>query len=110
MKTLRSRLTIVLLILPPCVSATASPGNDRALPKPEDVSELLEPVRLKHGLPALGGAVVDGDRVIAVGAAGFRKAKGSQRVTTADLWHLGSCGKAMTTTLIARLVEKRKLS
>ena len=50
------------------------------------------------------------DQVIAIGATGLRRAGAKAKVTTADRWHIGSCGKAMTATLIARLVAKRKLS
>jgi len=43
------------------------------------------------------------------GAAGVRRAGADEPVTTEDLWHIGSCTKAMTATLAARLVEAGKL-
>ena len=42
-------------------------------------------------------------------AAGLRKNGSKQRVTIDDKVHLGSCTKAMTATLIARLIEKGAL-
>jgi CubicO group peptidase (beta-lactamase class C family) len=42
--------------------------------------------------------------------AGLRRLGGSQKVAPGDRWHLGSDGKAMTATLIARLVEQGVLA
>jgi CubicO group peptidase (beta-lactamase class C family) len=44
-----------------------------------------------------------------VGAAGLRQRGSDNLVTDADLWHLGSCGKAITATLIAVLVSQQKI-
>jgi CubicO group peptidase (beta-lactamase class C family) len=77
---------------------------------PADVSDLLEPIRKKHDVPALAGAVLVGDKVIAIGVAGVRRADTLDvKATVADKWHLGSCTKAMTATMIATLVEEKKL-
>jgi CubicO group peptidase (beta-lactamase class C family) len=88
-------------------AAPAAPAKSEA---PADLAELLEPIREKHELPAMGGAIVVGDAVTAIGATGLRQKGKKERVTVDDLWHLGSCTKAMTATLIARLVEKGELS
>lgn len=77
--------------------------------KPRDLKALLDPVREKHHLPALGAAVVTLDGVTAIGACGTRRAGHDEPAATTDLWHLGSCTKAMTATLVARLVEDGKL-
>lgn len=77
--------------------------------KPADLSADLRPLREKHGLPAMAAVVVRGDRVIAVGAEGVRKAGGKDRVTAADRFHVGSNTKSMTATLCALLVEEGKL-
>jgi len=70
---------------------------------------LLEPVRQKHNLPALAGAIVTGKGLVAIGAVGVRKAGTDTRVTPDDQWHLGSDTKAMTAVLIASLIEKGRL-
>ncbi len=72
---------------------------------PLDLEKTLEPLRKRHGLPALGAAIVEGDDLRAIGATGVRAAGKPERVTVDDVWHLGSCTKAMTATLIARLVQ-----
>lgn len=41
--------------------------------------------------------------------AGGRKLGDDTRVTTADLWHIGSVTKTFTSTLVARFVERGDL-
>ncbi|MEM9418692.1 MAG: serine hydrolase domain-containing protein [Planctomycetota bacterium] len=65
----------------------------------------LEFIRQQHDLPAMGVAFVTTDGPQSLATAGVRKRGDTTAVTDQDLWHLGSCGKAMTATLIARLVE-----
>ena len=79
-------------------------------PPLDDLAAVLEPIRAKHGLPALAAAVLKDGKVAALGAVGKRQAGGDEPVTVDDRWHLGSLTKAMTATLIARLVERKRLS
>src|SRR4051812_26087393 len=58
----------------------------------------------------MAAAVLRGERIIAQGAAGVRKRGTAERITLADRFHLGSCTKAMTATLVAMLVEEGKLN
>jgi CubicO group peptidase (beta-lactamase class C family) len=60
-------------------------------------------------VPALAGAIVEGNALVALGADGVRELGREVRVSTEDVFHLGSCTKAMTATLIARLVEAKEL-
>ena len=55
--------------------------------------------------PGLFAAVIDGEGVRAIGASGVRKQGSSEEVTVKDLVHLGSLTKAMTSTMLATLVE-----
>jgi len=71
---------------------------------------LLEPIRSKANVPALAAAVVRGNEIIAVGAVGVRKFGSPECVTVEDKFHIGSCTKAMTATLVAMYVEQGKLS
>ncbi len=80
-----------------------------AADQPQDVSELLSPLVEKHKVPALAAAVIEGERVTKLGAVGIRARGEKAKVELDDLWHLGSCTKAMTATLCARLVEHAKL-
>ncbi|MFN0131179.1 MAG: serine hydrolase domain-containing protein [Phycisphaerales bacterium] len=72
--------------------------------------EQIEAIREKRKLPALAVVVMDGTRVALSAATGVRATGSSQRVTIDDQWHLGSCTKAMTATLAARLVERGKIT
>jgi len=65
----------------------------------------LEARLSQHALPALGAAVIVEGEIVAVEAVGVRAAGREEPVTRDDLWHLGSCTKAMTATLCGVLVE-----
>ena len=76
----------------------------------DDLSATLEPFRADAGLPALAGAVFRGGTLVALGATGVRKLGDVTKVTTADLFHLGSDTKAMTATLVGLYVDRGRLS
>lgn len=67
---------------------------------------LLVDFRDRFGVPALGGAIVTRTGTLEVEAIGVRRRGGSDPVTIGDQWHIGSCAKAMTAALYARLVER----
>src|SRR5690349_9509317 len=98
--------TLPLFALLAAVSASgqetrgAAPGSTAVRPT-RDVSARIEKIRAKHDVPALAAARVDGRDLVALGAAGLRRANGPEQVTTKDLFHLGSCTKSMTATLCA---------
>ena len=92
-------LLVVVLTIASCTPAL-----------PEDISSLLEPVREQYDLPALAAAVVLNGSTVALGAVGERKDDSAVPVTINDQFHLGSCTKAMTATLLAILVEQGKLN
>jgi CubicO group peptidase (beta-lactamase class C family) len=75
----------------------------------EAVTQELKPIRQKFNVPGMAAAVVTSEGIKLVGAVGVRKRGTETPVTLSDLWHLGSDGKAMTSTLIARLVERGML-
>jgi CubicO group peptidase (beta-lactamase class C family) len=74
------------------------------------VVALLEPIRRRHDLPALAGAIVTAEGPVAVGAVGLRRHGAGPPVTVHDTFHLGSATKSMTATLLATFVEEGKLS
>jgi CubicO group peptidase (beta-lactamase class C family) len=73
------------------------------------MTELLEAVRTRHELPAMAAAVVYGGRLTAVEAVGVRKAGADIPVTRDDRFHIGSCTKAMTATVVGLLVQEGRL-
>ncbi len=73
------------------------------------VTNLLAPIRAKYQVPAMAAALVTSKGLVAVGAVGTRKRGTEVPVTLNDQWHLGSDTKAMTATLVAKLVEQGRL-
>jgi CubicO group peptidase (beta-lactamase class C family) len=109
------RLPRVFLREPP-IPERVAPGNRsyaESAPCPvagdQAVTRLLKPIRQKFGVPAMSAVVVTSRGVKFSGAVGVRKRGTDIPVTLDDEWHLGSDGKAMTSTLIARLVEQNRL-
>ena len=84
--------------------------NDPVVPKQIDLKAVLAPVVSSNPLPALAAIVFDDQKVIASGAIGVRKFGDPTLVTIEDSFHLGSCTKAMTATLAARIVERGEIS
>ena len=84
--------------------------NDPVLSKQIDLKHLLSFSVSSNQLPALAAIVFDDQKVIASGAIGVRKFGDPTLVTIEDSFHLGSCTKAMTATLAARIVERGEIS
>ena len=77
---------------------------------PESIDVALEEIRAKHRQPGIAAAVAREDGIIALGATGVRREGSKDRVGVKDRFHVGSCTKAMTATVIAILVEEGKLA
>lgn len=84
------------------VPGLCAPAESRIIP-------VIESVHQAYDLPAVAAAVVLDGRLCAVAATGVRKAGTEVKVAPADAFHVGSCTKAMTATLIAILVERGAL-
>ncbi len=97
-------LPLLALLAPLFVQAPAG-GAQTSI----EVDPLLIPILERHRIPALAGAIVTTEGLAVVGALGMRSQTGDADVTAEDQWHLGSCTKAMTATLAARLIEQGKL-
>jgi CubicO group peptidase (beta-lactamase class C family) len=78
---------------------------------PVNVDAILELI-LGRGGERFGivAAVLRGEHIIAQGGAGVRKKGAAERITLEDHFHIGSCTKAMTATLVGMLVEEGKLN
>lgn len=71
-----------------------------------DLEPILEPIRAVFRVPGLGAALVRDGRLDAIGVAGIRRVGSDQPLTIDDPFHLGSCGKAVTATVAAALVDR----
>jgi CubicO group peptidase (beta-lactamase class C family) len=78
--------------------------------KSDSIRLILTKVVNDGEAPGMIAAITSGEGLIAIGSAGERKAGSGIAFTTNNVVHLGSCGKAMTATMIATLVAEGKLS
>ena len=67
---------------------------------------ILEAFRHSLDLPALAGAIVTDEAVVEADAVGCRRYRGAANVALHDQFHLASCTKAFTATLLAILVDE----
>jgi len=70
-----------------------------------EIAEILRQAAVKHDLVGLGAGILDSSGRLELAVAGYRKAGIDDAIGIDDLWHLGSCGKSFTSTLMAKLVE-----
>ena len=109
-----------LAFLTSCFSTetTDSPAENQAIDsqtkseskKSDSIQLVLTKVVNDGKAPGMIAAIISSEGVIAIGSAGERKAGSGIAFTTNDVVHLGSCGKAMTATMLATLVAEGKLS
>jgi len=78
--------------------------------KSDSIQHILTKVVNDGEAPGIIAAITSGEGLIAIGSAGERKAGSGIAFTTNDVVHLGSCGKAMTATMLATLVAEGKLN
>jgi CubicO group peptidase (beta-lactamase class C family) len=99
------RMSLAALV-PLAALAACSSGAPRLDARTDPALERrLEAVRAAHGIPAMGAAIVRGNRLV-VAVAGARRADREGPVEADDAFHLGSDTKAMTASVAARLVER----
>lgn len=112
-------LAVVLLAAGSASVAQAAQPQETVRPKIASVraaavdeaglKAILTQTRAKYRIPGMTAAVLQDEQTV-IAVDGLRQAKTTALVTAGDRWHLGSCGKAMTATLSARLVERGLLS
>ena len=108
--TISVGLLAIVLPVAGCAEVAHITSQEAAHTGSSDIGPLLEPIRKKYGLPAMAGAVIFHGRTAAWGATGMRKVDSSVKVTSNNKFHIASCTKAMTATLIAMLFERGKLN
>ncbi|WP_297799823.1 serine hydrolase domain-containing protein [uncultured Brevundimonas sp.] len=75
-----------------------------------DISAQLQPLIARTDVPAVTALTIRNGVVTAEGSAGVRDTRSGAPVANGDAWHIGSDSKAITATMIARLVEQGVLS
>lgn len=104
-------VTLVVLTLEPALSVTfaQAPAAVTVGRSARDLVPLLKTLREKSSIPGVTAAIVSRGELVALGADGVRKRGSDVAITANDRMHLGSCTKAMTATLAARMVEAGEL-
>ncbi len=104
MKTILFTSSVALgLLLGSLHADDSSPGG-------ENLSATLEEYRAGAGVPGVVALAMQDGEVVAWGAAGVRAHGADAAMTIDDPMHMGSCAKAMTSTMIAHLIEKEVLT
>jgi CubicO group peptidase (beta-lactamase class C family) len=76
----------------------------------ESLNPLITAALAGTRTPAMGALVIRDGRITDEGAHGIRRNDSPHAVRLDDVWHIGSDGKPMTATLIAKLVDRGALS
>ncbi len=77
--------------------------------KSKAIRQAVAKIVIDDKAPGMIAAIISSEGVIAIGSAGVRKVGSDVAITCNDLVHLGSCTKAMTSTMLATLVAEGKL-
>ena len=105
-------VTVTAALASLALTAAAANGQDAT------ATSQLEAIRARHNVPALTvcGVGWDGEKLTTAGpwAVGDRAigpgGPSGVPATAADLWHVGSCTKAFTATLLATYVAEGKVA
>ena len=104
MKSLVNVLFIIILFILSCTGQEA--GQDiRSRTRNIDIDSLILAQFNNYDIPAIAVGIFDTDSVV-VYAYGIRNTIDRSPVQTNDRFHIGSCTKAITSFIAARLVEK----
>jgi CubicO group peptidase (beta-lactamase class C family) len=117
----KNRICILLLALSSTLGASNAGASDSSPPTPTpalasqtaaavDLSAWLKTAMQGDTVPAMGALLIRHGRVTELAVNGIRAKGSNEAVQVDDVWHLGSNGKAMTATMVARLVERGLLA
>src|SRR5436190_3163212 len=72
----------------------------------DDISADLESIRVNYHMPGISAMAMKDGRLLAQGAAGFRRQGYTNRLQVTDPINIASCSKWMTATIAGRLVDR----
>lgn len=85
-------------------------ADEKHAPAKDDLSDIVAAKLGETKVPAAAVAVLTDGELRAAGVAGVRRRGTDVRATIDDKFHLGSCTKAMTATLVGKFVERGDLA
>jgi len=74
------------------------------------IKDILTEMVAQQPIPGVVAAVAEKGKELRIACAGKRKQGSKAPILIDDVMHMGSCTKAMTATLIGRLVDQKRLS
>ncbi len=89
-----------LFILIPSISFAQNRSN---------LEQKLDFIREIYVVPGMGAAIYKDGQLMELAVSGIRKVGSQELITKEDKFHLGSCTKSMTATLVATFVEEGHL-
>ena len=92
------------------LSVAVAPTTAQEVSKPRDLAPQLEELLVESEVPGIGAAIVTSEGLIALGVAGVRERGSAASLLPGDRFHVGSCTKPMTATLLGLAVETQKLA
>ena len=109
-RLLSRRNVLILLFTFLLINQTIYSQTKQEQNKSDSIHQLLTKIVADEKAPGMIAAIISSDGVLSISSAGVRKVGSGIPITSNDLVHLGSCTKAMTSTMIATLVAEGKLS
>jgi CubicO group peptidase (beta-lactamase class C family) len=103
-------LASLVLALVPIQETTEQVAAPAPVPEVRDLSKVLDPIREARKIPAMAAVLLTSEGIVAEGYSGVHGVGSEQQVVAENLFHLGSCSKAMTATLAATFVEEELLT
>ena len=73
---------------------------------PQTFQEELDSLIAQNKVPGIIAAVIDGENIMGLAHAGIREYGKKEMIEKDDLFHIGSCTKAMTSFMLAQIVEE----
>jgi CubicO group peptidase (beta-lactamase class C family) len=95
---------------PAAAALGAASPEPAASPPAADLDALLQAAMSGRAVPAMAALAIRGGEAGPLACRGRRSVDSPDPVRAGDAWHIGSCSKAMTATVIARLVERGSLA
>lgn len=99
-------LIVVLLLLSALVIASIILGGGRTQLNEAYVNQVIEKAREKYHVPAVAVSIMDSGQILYSVQNGVRVDGTSEKVTSEDYFHIGSCSKSVLAYMAAKQVEK----
>ena len=104
-----SKITLLAALVLTLLNTSCSKDNIKPEYHYENIYDLVVNTVSSENIPGMIAAIIDSSGVLQIESAGVRKIGSPEQITDNDHFHIGSCGKAMTSAMIATLVAEDKI-